>query len=81
MRQRGSQGLMGVASLGMIAQAGYLAAGGQDSFGAFSTDVTHGAAMIIGFQFVAYGAAFFAILGAVIVWLGMGAQASSSASQ
>lgn len=74
-------GLMGVASLGMIAQAGYLAAGGKDSFGAFSTDVTHGAAMIIGFQFVAYGAAFFAILGAVIVWLGMGAQASSSASQ
>jgi len=43
--------------------------------------VTHGAAMIIGFQFVAYGAAFFATLGAVIVWLGMGAQASSSASQ
>ncbi|WP_298802285.1 MFS transporter [uncultured Lentibacter sp.] len=74
-------GLMGVATLGLLAEAGYRAAGGQDSFGAFSQSTAHGASMITGFQAVAYGAALFALLGAVVVWFGMGRQASSSASQ
>jgi len=74
-------GLMGVASLGVLAQAGYLASGGLESFGAFSETEGHSAAMITGFQAVALASAAFALLSAAIIWLGMGAQASSSASQ
>lgn len=75
-------GLMGVASLGLVAQARYLAEGGRESFGAFSDSLGHAQAMIAGFQSLVLVCAAVALLAGAIIWLGMSrAQASSSASQ
>ncbi len=74
-------GLMGVAALGVAAQAGYKAAGGADSFGAFSASPGHGAAMASGFAWVGLLAAALALAGAVTAFAGMAPQASNSASQ
>ncbi|MHA7874622.1 MFS transporter [Roseivivax sp.] len=74
-------GLIAVALAGALAGAVYALSGGTESFAAASSGAGHVSATNAGFQAVAWAAAVLSAASALVAWLGLKPQASSSASQ